>query len=313
MTNFFICVKVKNMKKFVDLHIHSLYSDGVYSPQDVFFFAEKNHSKLISITDHNCIDFYKHLRNVNSYGIEVISGCEFSAFDNENSYHIIGYGMDLKNKELNTYLDNLKHIRHKRFLNYLKHLHSAGVELPIEKLKKHIQNGYGENKQAIKFILMENNIPFDNQILANAKKENGIKFPMEKKSPRWISNLIKQAGGIPILAHPYRYLKYQTDQQIIPHITEFSLQLKDFGVDGIECYHSNCPMSFSEYLLSVAKQNNFLITGGSDSHFDSINNIKAERQIAFGKDFNLCLTENDISQKIINLKRIILKQNELSK
>ena len=139
------------MEKYIDLHIHSTYSDGRYDPKKIIMEAKKNNVGLISITDHDTIDAYKckHLTIRND--INIINGVEISSLytskkKKSTRVHILGYDLELDNQELNNLFENMKDIRYQVNSEYIKKLQSKFSFLPTDILSYWLGNSSSTKK-----------------------------------------------------------------------------------------------------------------------------------------------------------------------
>lgn len=241
-----------------DLHIHSTFSDGQMSPEQIIKKAKKLNLIAISITDHDTIDgidsavcLAKKLNN-----IEVIPGIEISTAYKHQEIHILGYYIDYNSKYLKSVLNNLQLKRNIRAEKIVEKLNDIEIDITINEVKMqskgpsigrpHIadvlkQKGYVNTRaEAFELYLGQNKPAY---------------VPRGKLSPFTAINIIKKSNGIPILAHP----GHLGNQEIIS-------KLKNYGLAGIEVFHQDHSFKQSIYYKKVALQNNLLITGGSDCH-----------------------------------------------
>lgn len=241
-----------------DLHIHSTFSDGQMSPEQIIRKARKLNLMAISITDHDTISgIYPaiHLaKNLNS--IEIIPGIEISTDYKRQEVHILGYYIDYNSKYLKSVLDDLQLNRVIRTEKIVKKLNNIGIDITIKEVKiqskgpsigrPHIadvlkQKGYvNTRKEAFELYLNRNKPAY---------------VPRSKLSPFTAINIIKRSKGIPVLAHP----GHLQNQEIIS-------KLKNHGLEGLEVFHRDHSLKQSFYYKQFALQNNLLITGGSDCH-----------------------------------------------
>lgn len=244
--------------KYADLHIHSIYSDGAHTPEEIINFAIKNNVKCISITDHDSIgsqyvvDKYKEK-------IDIISGIELSAEYNDMEIHILGYYIDVTNENLIENVKILNNQRIRRVERILENLKKYNIYLELEDLYKntnetlgrsHIANamvekGYFTNyKQAFKSYLIKGKPAYEKGYRLSYK--NAI-------------DIIKKAGGVAVLAHPGQIYKPMEVEKIIK-------ELKCFGLSGVEVYHPSHSVKDSNEFYNLAKKYKLSITGGSDFH-----------------------------------------------
>lgn len=261
---------------YIDLHMHTIYSDGEYEPNELINLAIKNKINLISITDHDSIKAYNKINNNN---IKIIPGIELTSYYKNKSIHILGYNIDINNKKLNEYLDKFRTNKFYviiKCLNYLKDKHN------IEFSSYDIANLFNKKgnisrsdlaKLLLNYKLVNSiNEAYDKYLIA---AYNEINIEGIKTNPIDIIKLIHEANGIAVLAHP-KELKYEDNDKIINYLIENN-------IDGIEAYHSLHNEKDIEKYLKIAKNNNLLITCGSDFHGPD---IKEKIPITYAKDNN---------------------------
>lgn len=278
------------MKKNCDMHIHTNYSDGNLSGTELLQYAKKKNLKKLSITDHDCVDFYLDENVIDMLkDFEYIPGCEFVCCYDDVPIEILGYGIDIKKAK--EYLDiyGISENRMERYRsdNIPKVFSKHGVDLAyspemIDFTKKcpmvleTIHEIILKNPEAVKFLNEENqNLTksvsrFLREGLNNPNSKIFIDpnklYPSYKK----ITSLIKKLGGLSFLAHPYQYGDKMGE--VLEGIKQY--------VDGVECYHyTTREEGRSEYLKAFCKKNDLLISGGSDFHIydpnggDSLNDL----------------------------------------
>jgi ribonuclease III len=252
----------------IDLHIHSTASDGTLSPSEILEMARQLKLSAVSITDHDTISGAKEalLTGIPS-SIQFVTGVEISAapivpFDAGGSYHILGYFFRIDDAALNQVLAKLQSTRHDRNLKILQHLNLLGIELTIEDVKRETSKGQA-GRPHIALALMRKGIvssvneAFDTY-LGSGKPAYADKFRI---SSRRAIELIINAGGIPVLAHP-GLLKIGG-----PDIfNAFFAALKALGLRGIEVYYPEHTNDQIAMFLALAASHGLLITGGSDFH-----------------------------------------------
>lgn len=267
----------------VDLHLHTNYSDGKLSPQQLIDAAKKSGLSIISITDHDNINAIEEaIRYGKTKGIQVIPGVEISADIGEQEIHILGYFIDYQNKKL---LDFLTSSRQKRLLRnekIVEKLNSMGSRIKFNSilLKAGLNTSIGRPHIAMEL----NEEGFVNSYYDAFIKYIGDGKPAYVKKPNpsvaEVTKLISEMGGLSFIAHPGRSVR-----------DELLLRLIDDGVDGIETIHPSHSKEDVEYFSTVAAEHFLLTSGGSDFHGGAKNDGKN-----FGKYF-VSLNE------IINMKR----------
>lgn len=266
----------------IDLHTHSTYSDGTFSPEELIEEAYKKGIKAIAITDHDTIDGICYAKEkAKELNIELINGIEFSADYKGIEIHVLGYFLDITNKNLLNLLKDLEKTRDKRNLELIEKLNNIGLDISFDYVKSlsgsglvtkaHfasaiVEKGYAKTRnEAFSLYLGKGKPAYVQRVLISYKE--AIDF-------------ILNANGIPVLAHPMIYKMSEKDLDVAIK------DLKDSGLCGIECYYPSNTLSQTNFLLSLAKKYNLKITGGSDFHGAnrpnvSLGNIFLEKQIDY--------------------------------
>lgn len=241
----------------IDLHIHSSYSDGLKSPQQIIELAYTKKLCAIAITDHDSVDGVEEaIESAKRLNIEVIPGVELSTRLGYYDIHIIGYYIDYKNGKLIDWLNIFKNGRLERAKKMIEKLKSLGICIEFSRVLELAKDG-SIGRPHFAQALVENGYAKDiqdsfNKFLA-ADKPAFVQRP--KLTPQEAFRLILDIGGVPVLAHPAT-LNHDT---LIP-------QLKEQGLTGIEVWHcKHTPQDVDRY-KQLAKKLALLITGGSDYH-----------------------------------------------
>lgn len=266
----------------IDLHTHTTFSDGTYSPEEIIKLCHKSNLKAIAITDHDTIDGIKYARDMaKELNIELIEGIEFSADYKGIEIHVLGYFLDIENKELLSLLEDLKISRDKRNKELIKKLNDIGLDISFEYVKSLSNGGLITKAHFGKAIVKKG--------YAKTMKE-AFSLYLGKGKPAYVSRVlisykdaikyILNAGGIPVLAHPMIYKLSDKDLEIAIK------DLKDSGLKGIECYYPSNSLSQTNFLLSLAKKYDLKVTAGSDFHGENrpdvaLGNIFLGKQIDY--------------------------------
>lgn len=241
-----------------DLHIHTIYSDSTFTPEQVIEAAKIKNLACVAVADHDNIDgYFPTLKAAEGTGIEVLPAVEFSSQLKKKTVHILGYGMDPHHAEMKTYLEGVKVKRASRMEEMISRLEKVGVKgITMEDVLKKsgagsigrphlaeviVERGYAKNSQAV----------FE-KYLADTSPAH---VPGVFDEPYPVIELITRAGGVAVLAHPMLTL---VDERI-PSFVEA-------GLGGIEAFYPNASDKISGFYQKLGRKHNLVITGGSDAH-----------------------------------------------
>jgi 3',5'-nucleoside bisphosphate phosphatase len=244
-------------KKNVDLHIHTSFSDGTFSVPEIINIAFQKKLKAISITDHDCLDAYPFAQQQGSQlGMEVIPGLELSSEINGVDIHVLGYFVDIFNDPLIQKLKELKQARYLRAEKIVENLNRQGIDLRFETVLN-IAGSAAIGRPHIAAALLKEELvysfreAFDKYI----GYESAAYVRKLSIKPHDIFQLIRQAGGVPILAHPG-----------VTHVDDRIPQFIKEGLLGIEVFHSEHSPDQERHYMHFCKKNDLAFTGGSDFH-----------------------------------------------
>jgi predicted metal-dependent phosphoesterase TrpH len=251
---------------FADLHIHTYFSDGTQSPQEVVNIAKERDLSLISVCDHNTIAAYEELPAAcKKAGIRLLQGVELDVAWQDQNLHILAYGFDPKNSE---------------FIAMMEHNHEQLEQISIEVIKKMTADypavnlsDYGKYRHKLGAggwrglnYLIGKGVATD---LASGlhfyHKYGGYKADFYSLNKA--CQVIKNAGGLPILAHPCNWWPEPSDD-----FCAALSQLITEGITGIECYYPANSEALAAACLKFCREHGLAITCGGDGHgsFDHI-------------------------------------------
>ena len=287
----------------IDMHIHTKYSDGTYTVKEVLEKAEKLGLKYISITDHDNCKAYNELKDLDIkdyYSGKIIQGIELKCLYNGRLIEILGYNYDKEILEnwLNEFYKNRQ--RKDTQKKYFNILYDACLKIGLEMSPKETIKWNPENDWASVTVYQDikkheknkERLPEDfwNEFTTFTKK-----YCADKEGPFYIDKkddypsltdaikAVKDANGTVIVAHVFIY-KWANDKE------EFIKDLhENYDIDGFECYHSSFSEDQIDYIVKYCKNNNLLMSGGSDCHGDN----KPGINLAVGKG-NLNIDEEII-------------------
>ncbi len=240
----------------VDLHLHTNFSDGAFSPRTLIDIIREKNISIASIVDHDSIDALPFaIEYANSLGIEIIPGVELSAEFQQKEIHILGYFFDIHNKVFNDYLQFFKEERLIRAEKIVHKLNNLGLKINLEDITNN-QRNVNIGRPHIARVMVELNLVHNYYDAFNKYLKNGGPA-YEKKthlSPGSAIKIINDAGGLAFLAHPGNL-----DENIL-------IKLIEAGLDGIEVIHPSHNRMLKKYYSKIADQFMLLKSGGSDFH-----------------------------------------------
>lgn len=244
--------------KFCDLHIHSSFSDGKLTPEEIVSTARSKGVKCISITDHDTLDA-QYITNNKYEDLSVIPGIELSTEVNGIEIHILGYFIDIKNENLNKVLSELKFYRKERAKSIVSKLNKMGIDIDISEVLKNGKETVGRANIALEIVKKGYECNYKsafNKYLVQGKPayEKGKKLTYKEAI-----KLIQNSNGIAVLAHPGKIYKAREVESIIK-------ELRCYGLKGIEVYHNSHTKEQINKFYNLSKKYKMVITGGSDFH-----------------------------------------------
>ena len=263
----------------IDLHIHTKTgSDGNLSIEEVFKEAKRRNINLMSITDHDSIDYQeKAVVLAREYGITYIPGVElnvtFQYLDKSVSLDFLGYQYDIDNQALKNKLQLMREHRETRARQILEKLNiefdkkniRRFTEEDLRKIQDSVDSVFGRphiaNYLIAKGIVRDKQEAFDKYLV----KCDVPKYPL---SLAGASELIRNAGGILVQAHP-NDPNGTSLVSITPDLEEQARIIEEYMlqyIDGIECWHSRHDAKTTTFYIKFAKKHGLIITGGSDCH-----------------------------------------------
>lgn len=241
-----------------DLHSHTTCSDGTLLPNLLLEKAVQKGLKAIAITDHDTMNAHRVLeREGVGEDIRVIPGIELSCYEHGRDIHLLGYFLDANNAELQRYEAEFREDRDRRAREICEKLRSLSIGISFSEVEDHAA-GAPIGRPHIAAVLVKRGVvasiqkAFDHY-LDSSKPAYVARSPF---SVREGAQLIQQAGGVAVVAHPGRTF---TDPRLF-------IALVASGLDGIEVFHPSHWNVTREYYRTLAIQHRLVITGGSDYH-----------------------------------------------
>lgn len=248
---------------FADLHLHSRYSDGSDTVEELFQNLIKNNIRIFALTDHDSVRGVAELQKYAEGKAKAITGVEFSCLDHGDPCHILAYGFDLNNEKLRSLLKKGDDLRLLNFQNRRDHLQKAHGIIFTEEELTWIYSLPKIGKPHIAKILIQRGLATDTSDVIrrflDGCKDGDVRLPASEVIP-----VILEAGGIPVWAHPLggegeKHLSEAEFDALLPRLIAY-------GIKGMECYYSRYTKAEIDFLLQKAKEKHLSVSGGSDYH-----------------------------------------------
>jgi 3',5'-nucleoside bisphosphate phosphatase len=242
---------------FADLHLHTYFSDGNFTPEELAALGKTHGLAAMALTDHDTVEGSARMAAAcRKEGIEFITGTELTAEQDGIELHLLGYAVDVENEKLLTETARFQAVRQERIREMAAKLNELGVPLQAEAVFA-IANCRSPGRPHVARALVQ-------AALCKNLDEAFERF-LKKGRPAWVPKckisagegirLIQQAGGVAVIAHP----GLNKTDDLIPKMVEQ-------GLDGIECFHTKHSAAVSKHYLRLAEEFGLLVTGGSDCH-----------------------------------------------
>lgn len=258
----------------VDLHVHSTRSDGTFTPARLVEYAIEKGLSAFALTDHDTVD---GLEEAISHGAElrlrssgnppvpeVIPGIELSSEYQGKDIHVVGLYIDWHNAGFQEYLRGFVASRDIRNEKMCALLQEAGMDISYEKLREAFPDSVITRAHYARYMLAHGYIGSIAEAFERYVGDHCPCYvPREKVTPAQAVALIREADGIPVLAHPILYR--MSDARLDNLVSE----LKDAGLMGIEALYSTYHSCDERQICGLAKKYDLLLSGGSDFHGDN--------------------------------------------
>lgn len=240
-----------------DLHLHTHFSDGTFTPEELVDRAVHSSLTALALTDHDTVEGCDRMAAAcRAAGIEFFVGTELTAEVAGTELHLLGYGFDPRHPGMLQAMAGYQEARQSRIYEMAQRLNDLGVPLRAEEVLA-LANCHSPGRPHVARALVQRGVcsGVDEAFTRFLKKGRPAWVPKAKVPAEEAIRLVHRAGGAAILAHPGL-------NQADPHLPS----LIEAGLDGLECFHTkHAPATAARY-QALARQHELLITGGSDCH-----------------------------------------------
>ena len=244
----------------IDLHTHSTFSDGTFTPLQLVKYAEEKGLKAFAITDHDTTEGIKEAKSIET-NVEVISGVEISTRYDKKEIHIVGLYVNENDADLNKQLKYYREKRVTRNFEILEKLNSLGVDSTIDDVKESCTGDVISRAHIAKALVSKGFVGSYTEAFDRYLGDNKCAYvPRETLNYEESMELITKAGGVPVLAHPLLYKMSDTN------LENMMVKLRQKGLKAVEVYYSTHSNSDTQHVMAMANRVGLIYSGGSDFH-----------------------------------------------
>lgn len=248
----------------VDLHCHSTASDGTLPPREVVRLARQSGLSALALTDHDTINGVADAADeAQALGLDFLPGIEVSCeFPRPGTLHMLGYGVDPTSSTLRDLTKTLLAARGDRNPLIVEKLRELGFDVTMDDWREEAKGGVLGRPQLAAVLLRKGYVRSRQEAFDKYLGEGGAAyFDKERLPSRRAIAMIREAGGVAVLAHPV-----QLRQENFPQVQTIVKHLADEGLSGVEVIHSDHDETWVRELERMADRFRLLKTGGSDFH-----------------------------------------------
>ena len=252
-------------KVIADLHTHTVNSDGTFTVEEVVKLASEKGLDMVAVTDHDSIDGLRDEKKLREYEekykVEIIKGIEMSCNLKGKDVHILGYFLNLEDKNFLKELERIAEIRNERNEKIIKKLADLKLPVTMEELLEIVQGNVISKAHFAEIMLKKGYVSCKSDAFKNYLGKGGAAF-VEKRDyqPADAVDILVRNGAFVSLAHP----KLITDD--FAEIERIVSDLVKHGLRGLEVNYYSFSKKDREKYMALAEKYNLIITGGSDFH-----------------------------------------------
>lgn len=246
----------------IDLHTHTTWSDGSYSPRELVEWAYQHDIRTLAITDHDTTEgLNEALPITQTLGMDLIPGIEISTRFQEREIHVLGYFINYQDATFQTRIRGLQSTRLQRIQDILHQLESCGISLPLEHVQHLAGPGSIGRPHIAQVLIQQGHVSTFREAFEKYLGVRGKAYvPRDVPEAADIFPWIREAGGLAILAHPFWEGFRQED------IAPACGMLVENGLQGLEVFYGTFSAKQISFNLHLAKRFDLLVSGGSDFH-----------------------------------------------
>jgi len=257
----------------IDLHLHTRFSDGSLTPAEVVTMAHQAGVTAMAITDHDIVDGIPHaMEAATGLGIEIVPGVEVSSRFDGRELHVLGYFFDWQDPAFQAHMVRQRLSRHARNPQTIERLNALGLEISEEEVRAKAGSDSIGRPHVAQVLIDKGYVHDTREAFDRYLGEGAAAYvPRTLSDTRDVITWIRDAGGVPVLAHP-TWTRCEGEP-----LYRLCVDLKEAGLLGLEVFYSTHDRRHTSRYLELAKRLDLLVTGGSDFHGEANPTIQVGR------------------------------------
>ena len=265
----------------IDLHAHTVVSDGTLTPTQLVELAARKGLAAIAVTDHDHLGGLAEARAAGErLGVEIVPGVELSVSHPSGDVHVLAYFVDPEEPRLAARLAEFRDVRASRGRLMVEKLRALGVDVTYEDVLAHAKEGAVGRPHIARALMAKGIVKSVNEAFERWIGDDSPAYVEKAKlDAREAIALVHGAGGVAVLAHPGLLAEKGRDTLV--------RELAALGLDGVEVEHSRHPSEVRRRMRALAKELDLVETGGSDFHGEN----KPDVDLGYGVGGNVDVRE----------------------
>lgn len=246
----------------IDLHCHSIFSDGTNTPEELVLFAEQGGLSALALTDHDTTaGLARFMAAGENSSVETVPGIELSAEFGDIPLHILGYFFDVENSALQEALFGVRKWREARNVQMLEKLNALGYCLTMDNILKHAGDEQVGRPHFAAALIEDGHFKHPHKIYRQLLGKGKAAYVNRRRlSPEQCIELIRSAGGVAVIAHPGQMKLTRT------RLRRLIRELKEYGLGGLEVLHASHQPHQVLAFERICAELDLAASGGSDFH-----------------------------------------------
>lgn len=272
----------------IDLHMHSRFSDGTDTPEELIALAAEQGATTVALTDHDTVHgIGRFMSAAQKEGIRAISGVEVSASSSSNEMHILGYFLAHEDAVLARQLDWIRSARESRNEEILHKLHKLGMHMSRQEVCRHAGDQVIGRPHFARAMVARGYVNSTKEAFSRYLARGCPAYARRRSlTVQEAIEIISGAGGVAVLAHPFVLHANQLE------LADLVEALRDLGLEGIEAYYPQHTAEQTRFYVQLAKDYDLVPTGGSDFHGQQTPDLR------IGKGFGDLRVPDDIPDRL---------------